>query len=202
MPHPDFNPPGEPPKISGRRSTITGLFFTALTPYLEPEEAEVDKALEVLGMKRHACVCAYCGDKKSEWDHFRAVVKDRKPTGYITEIANLVPSCGKCNQSRGNKDWKQWMLGNAKQSPKSRAIQDLDRRVQCLQAFEEWSKPIRIDYAELAGETAWKKHLHHLESILVLLQEAEHHAKDLRSAAKAFVRRPRADASYCETDSL
>ena len=194
MAHPDFNPPGEPPKISGRSSTITGLFFNALTPYLEPTEAEVDKALDVLGMARSKCVCAYCGDKKSEWDHFRAIVKGRKPTGYITEIANLVPSCGKCNQSRGNKDWKSWMLGTAKQSPKSHRVPDLETKVQRLEAFEVWSKPVKIDYAALAGDEAWAKHLRHLDQILGLLKEAEEHAKELRSSAKAFAKRPRADA--------
>jgi hypothetical protein len=30
MAHPDFNPPGAPPKLTSRRSTITGLFFTSL----------------------------------------------------------------------------------------------------------------------------------------------------------------------------
>ena len=195
MPHPDFNPPGEPPKISGRRSTITGLFFTALTPYLEPTEAQVDKALDVLGMGRgSACVCAYCGDKKSEWDHFRAVVKDRKPTGFITEIANLVPSCGKCNQSRGNTDWKKWMLSSAKQSPKTRGIKDIDARIARLEDFEKWSQPVQIDYAGLAGEAAWNKHLQHLEATLKLLEEAEEHAKELRTAARAFATRPRTDA--------
>jgi hypothetical protein len=194
MAHPDFNPPGEPPKISGRSSTITGLFFNALTPYIEPSEAEVDKALEVLGMVRHKCVCAYCGDKKSEWDHFRAIVKGRAPTGYVTEIANLVPSCGKCNQSRGNKEWKSWMTGSAKQSPKTRGVSGLDLKVQRLEAFEAWSKPIKIDYAELAGAAAWAKHLRHLEQILELLKEAEEHAKELRSSARAFAKRPRADA--------
>ena len=142
MPHPDFNPPGKPPKLTSRRSTLTGLFFTSLTPYVEPTEAEVDKALAVLGMKRGSCICAYCGDKKSEWDHFRAVVKGRKPTGYITEIANLVPSCGKCNQSRGNKDWKAWMLGSAAQSPTSRKIADIPERIQRLEAFSFWGKPV------------------------------------------------------------
>ena len=42
-------------------------------------------------------------------DHLRPLVKDKEPTGYISEIHNLVPSCGKCNQSKGNKEWKAWM---------------------------------------------------------------------------------------------
>ena len=61
--------------------------------------------------------CSYCRDAASEWDHFRPLVKDKQPTGYITEIHNLVPACGKCNQSKGNKDWKTWMLGDAELSP-------------------------------------------------------------------------------------
>ena len=159
---------------------------------LERAEAQVDKVLEVLGMGRGpACVCAYCGDKKSEWDHFRAVVKDRKPTGFITEIANLVPSCGKCNQSRGNKDWKKWMLGSAKLSPKSRGIKDINERISRLEEFEKWSQPVQIDYANLAGEAAWNKHLKHLEAILKLLEQAEEHAKELREAAKALANSPR-----------
>lgn len=196
MAHPDFNPPGEPPKLTSRRSTITGLFFTSLTPYIEPTEAEVDEALGILGMHRGACVCAYCGDKKSEWDHLRAVVKDRTPTGYITEIANLVPACGKCNQSRGNKGWKAWMQSDARLSPKTRCIADLEARMKRLEAYEAWGEPIRINYRELVGEEGWSRHLSHLDQVLELLVRAEAHASELRSRASAFVRtrRPRAQA--------
>ena len=191
MAHPDFNPPGDPPKITGRRSTLTGLFFTSLTPYIEPSEAEVDEVLKILGMTKGQCVCAYCGDKKSEWDHFRAVVKDRKPTGYITELANLVPACGKCNQSRGNKDWKQWMTGSAKQSPAMRQIKNLEERVRYLEAFEAWSQPVRIDYESLAGKEKWDAHLKYLSDVLLTLETAEHHAKVLRLQAKAFALKAR-----------
>ena len=194
MPHPDFNPPGKPPKLPGRRSTLTGLFFTTLTPYVEPTEAEVDEALAVLGMERGSCVCAYCGDKKSEWDHFRAVVKNRKPTGYITEIANLVPACGKCNQSRGNKDWKAWMLGTAAQSPTTRRIQDISERIRRLEAFALWSKPVCINYAELVEEDHWTLHTTNLERVLSLLEEAEAHAMKLRALAEVEARRQRSDA--------
>jgi len=191
MAHPDFNPPADSPKLTGRRSTITGLFFTSLTPYIEPTETEVDEALAILGMRRGACVCAYCGDKKSEWDHFRAVVKDRKPTGYITEIANLVPACGKCNQSRGNKDWRVWMTGRAQHSPTARRIHDVQDRMARLEAYEAWGKPIKIDYQSLAGNDEWRKHLAHLDEVLSLLEKAEQHASRLRAVAKSFASKPR-----------
>ncbi|MBW8827948.1 MAG: HNH endonuclease [Burkholderiales bacterium] len=158
---------------------------------MEPTEVEVDEALKILGMQRGACVCAYCGDKKSEWDHFRAVVKHRTPTGYITEIANLVPSCGKCNQSRGNKDWKSWMLGKARHSPSSRGLTDIQERIARLEAYEAWGKPVKIDYKALAGENGWQQHLAHLEEVLALLEKAETHASALRLKAKAFARVPK-----------
>lgn len=191
MAQPVFNPPGRPPKLTGRKTTITGLFFTSLTPYIEPTPAEVDEALKILGMTREACVCAYCGGPKSEWDHFRAVVKNRAPTGYITEIANLVPACGKCNQSRGNGDWESWMRGGAPQSPASRGIPDLEQRIERLKAFEQWSKPVKIDYADLAGAAEWAQHLSHLEAVLSLLAQAEKHAGALRSKAEAFAKSSR-----------
>lgn len=194
MPHPDFNPPGKPPKLTGRRSTLTGLFFTTLTPYIEPTEDQVNEALAVLGMRTGQCVCAYCGDKKSEWDHFRAVVRDRKPTGYITELANLVPACGKCNQSRGNKDWRIWMKSTAKHSPASRGIVDIDDRMRRLEAFEQWSKPARIDYQGLFGDAKWAQHTQHLEDVLRLLEKAEQHAAELRALARADVEQYREKA--------
>jgi hypothetical protein len=30
------------------------------------------------------------------------LVEEKEPIGYISEIRNLVPVCGKCNQSKGN----------------------------------------------------------------------------------------------------
>jgi 5-methylcytosine-specific restriction endonuclease McrA len=181
VPHPDFNPPGKPSKLTGRRSTLTGLFVTTLTPYLEPSDAEVDEALAVLGMSRGHCVCAYCGDRKTEWDHFRAVVEGRQPTGYITELHNLVPACGKCNQSRGNKPWREWMLSDAPHSPKSRGKPDIAARQAKLEAF--------LDYVAIAGQEEWRRHRENLEAVLGMLERAEELAATIRakatSAAKA-----------------
>lgn len=198
MRHPDFNPPGKAPKLTSRRSTLTGLFFTTLTPYIEPTEEEVDEALAVLGMKRGSCVCAYCGDKKSEWDHFRAVVRERKPTGYITEIANLVPACGKCNQSRGNKDWETWMRSSASKSPANRGVVDIEQRISYLKAFESWRTPVCIDYAKLTTVDHWDFHTKNLERVLSLLEEAERHALDIRSIAAIEARKQRDQATQSD----
>ena len=117
--------------------------------------------------------CAYCGGVASDWDHLRPLVKDKKPTGYISEIHNLVPSCGKCNQSKGNKEWKNWMLSNAKLSPAARGIKDIPERVNRLTAYEISKEPTKMDFAVIVGQDAWTQHQENLERVQSLMRESQ-----------------------------
>ena len=96
------------------------------------------EALNILGIDPADIRCAYCGDKSTEWDHLRPIITNQEPTGYITEIANLVPSCGKCNQSKGNKNWLTWMKSSAQWCPTTRKVADLEKRIERLKAYEAW----------------------------------------------------------------
>ncbi|MCY2924087.1 MAG: HNH endonuclease, partial [Planctomycetota bacterium] len=80
--------------------------MNSIIPVIPPSQEEVLAALGILGIDPEDLRCAYCGDRASEWDHLRPLVVNRRPTGFISEIANLVPSCGKCNQSKGNQNWR------------------------------------------------------------------------------------------------
>lgn len=182
--HPDFDLPSRG-SVSGRTSSITAAFFQAITPVIEPADADVDEVLELLGMRRGACCCAYCGDARTEWDHFRPTVVGRRPTGYITEIANLVPACGKCNQSKGNKDWRAWMFSQASRAPARRGIDDLDNKVARLEAFAAWRTPTRIDYEALLGDDVWQDYLEHLDRAVGSLNDAQTMAKHLRALVAA-----------------
>ena len=106
----------KPVRITGRSSSITNSFVNGVIPVVVPSEAEVREALEILGMLERV-TCSYCGDTSTEWDHLRPLVDKQRPTGYISEIHNLVPACGKCNQSKGNKHWLTWMRSTARLSP-------------------------------------------------------------------------------------
>lgn len=192
--HPDFDPPSRG-RIDGRTSSITAAFFQAITPIVSPSDSEVEEALAVLGMNTGSCCCAYCGDTRTEWDHFRPIVKDRKPTGYITEIANLVPACGKCNQSKGNKDWREWMLSTAARSPKIRGISDLENRVLRLEAYANWRKPIRIDYAAVVGPERWSRYLDLLNAAVLHLSEAQKVASELQSIVRAGLSNGKPDSN-------
>jgi len=90
-------------KITGRSSSITNAFFNGIIPTIEPSTEQIEKVFEVLNIDENNVTCSYCGDKATEWDHFRPLIIDKMPTGYITEIHNLVPCCNKCNGSKGNK---------------------------------------------------------------------------------------------------
>lgn len=179
--HPDFRLPS-PGSIKGRSSSITAAFFQAITPVVIPTRDEIDEALRVLGMSSGACRCAYCGDRHTEWDHFRPTVIGRKPTGYITEIANLVPACGKCNQSKGNRPWRAWMLGTSPRSPTSRGVADIEQRIERLTRFEGWRAPVCVDYETLLGAEQWQAYLRHLDQAVAHLNDAQALAMVLRRA--------------------
>ncbi|MEL5849029.1 MAG: hypothetical protein U7M05_06635 [Candidatus Igneacidithiobacillus chanchocoensis] len=98
---------------------------------------------------------------------------EKKPTGYISEIHNLVPSCGKCNQSKGNKEWKVWMLSTAKLSPAARGIEDIQERVKRLEAYENHKAPTKMDFLTIVGSDMWVQHEKNLERVQALLRESQ-----------------------------
>jgi hypothetical protein len=102
----------------------------------------------------------------------------------ITEMANLVPACGKCNQSKGNKNWKEWMLGKAARSPKQRGISDLEERVARLEAYERWREPRCIDYAALVGPERWSQYQNLLNTAVAHLTVAQKVALELQAIIK------------------
>ena len=159
-------------RITGRSSSITNSFVNGIVPIIQPTEAEVDEALAVLGMTDKV-VCAYCGDAATEWDHLRPLVEAQRPTGFIHEIHNLVPACGKCNQSKGNKTWRSWMLGGARLSPATRGVFDLDKRIVVLERYESWGEPTRIDFAQMVGEELWDQHWANHVALLDQMRDAE-----------------------------
>ena len=175
-----------PMSVTGRSSSITNAFINAIIPVIEPTEAEELEALQILGMSPGDIRCCYCGDKSTEWDHLRAIISNQEPTGYITEIANLVPACGKCNQSKGKSYWRTWMEGNAKLSPKSRGIADIEERIARLSAYEAWREPKKIDFAAVVGPEMWQRHRTNWRSVLDLLKASQELASEIRSlVAKA-----------------
>lgn len=169
-----------PGNIAGRSSSITNAFFNAIIPIHEPTEEEEREALMLLGMDPSDIRCAYCGDKSTEWDHLRPIITLQQPTGYITEIANLVPACGKCNQSKGKRQWQEWMLSTARLSPKTRGITDIPERIEKLTLYAMWKPATKIDFNLIVHKDIWEQHNLNWKRVLALLQESQKLAKEIR----------------------
>lgn len=174
----------QPVRITGRASSITNSFINAIIPVIPPTAAEVREALEILGML-DAIACAYCGDPYTEWDHLRPLVVGKKPTGYVSEIHNLVPACGKCNQSKGNRYWREWMFGPARLSPLTRGKAGLESRAERLATYESWIPPTQLDFESLVGAEVWAKHWDNYEQIIGLMREAQQTATAIRETIRA-----------------
>lgn len=163
----------KPVKITGRSSSITNSFVNGIIPIIEPSETEIQEALSILGMDENSICCAYCGSPYTEWDHLRPLVMGKTATGYISEIHNLVPSCGKCNQSKGNQNWKDWMFSNATLSPKTKNVPDINIRSERLSKYENWGTPIRVDFESLVGKYKWQQHWKNCEDIHNLMRQSQ-----------------------------
>jgi hypothetical protein len=169
--------------LVSRKSSITNAFVNTLIPQIIPTLEEIEQALTILGMDAPDVRCAYCGDKMTEWDHLRPLVVKQRPTGYISEIANLVPACGKCNQSKGNCAWREWMLSpTARHSPTARGKKDVAERIARLEAYERWRPPTKIDNFEaILGAEEWAAYWRAWEKINTDLRECQKVADDLRA---------------------
>lgn len=163
----------KPVKITGRTSSITNAFVNGIIPVIVPTEDEVKEALEILGMDLETCRCAYCGDPVTEWDHLRPLVKNKRPTGFISEIHNLVPACGKCNQSKRAEHWESWIAGSAKLSPNTRGIQDLAVRIERLRRYESWKVPTKLDFEAIVGADVWNRHWNNCDKLHDEMREAQ-----------------------------
>lgn len=164
-----------------RKSSITNAFVNSVIPVFPPTEEEIRSALSILGIDAADLRCAYCGEKASEWDHMRPLVVKRRPTGFVSEIANLVPSCGKCNQSKGNKDWRSWISSKARLSPASRGVPDLQQRIERLEQFGRWRQPRVMDFESILGKELWTEYWESCEQMIAALKKSQELADRLKA---------------------
>lgn len=173
-----------PVSILARASSITNSFINAIIPVVVPSQVDIEEALRILAMDPTDVRCAYCGDRSTEWDHLRPLVVDQRPTGYISEIANLVPACGKCNQSKGNKPWRQWMTSPAPQSPKTRGIVDIELRINRLTEYEQWRDIQPLDFEAIIGAEVWQQHWANWQRIIDEIRTSQQLATQIRATIR------------------
>lgn len=168
------------PTIKGRGSSIAAAFVHAIIPRDADEQAAAHNA-ERFGFKSGECV--YCGSPATDADHFFALVKAGKPSGYYHSTSNLVPACGPCNQSKGGRDWHSWLTGNAKRSPRRRGdVTDIAERVARLERLAAETTPAQTEQEMIAevGRELWERYWARLERLKELMADADKDAALIR----------------------
>jgi hypothetical protein len=178
-------------KITGRSSTLRGSFVKAIIPILgmnHPEFNDNDYkfGLTILSHTEGGVKCAYCGDKEAtDLDHFRAVVKNKFVSRFITDIYNLVPACGTCNQSKSGSDWKDWIIGIAPKNPKNRGVENLEQIIVNLHSFEKWSdSKVRVLADDFLNSKELKDYMDSCENLIKSFEEFQKQADKLKTIAE------------------
>ncbi|MGH9534583.1 MAG: HNH endonuclease [Terriglobales bacterium] len=172
-------------RIKSRASSMRNVFVAAIVPAAAPAAEEIRQVLGIFGLEPERLWCSYCGGAPTEWDHLRPLVLRGRPTGFPSSIRNLVPACGKCNQSKGNKEWRVWIRSGARWSPATLGRPGLERREQRLEAFEAWARCMPIDIAALVPPGTWGRYYRLLDEILAKMGEADAVAAEIARATRA-----------------
>jgi hypothetical protein len=171
-------------KIDRLKLSLNRAFINTIVPEIKPSAAEEAEWRTHLGISPSAVdniECVYCGQRATQLDHFRSLTEKRDgsetglPTGWVTDIFNLVPCCSTCNSSKAGAKWRNWMTGKAPKSPKQRiSSSNLAVRVGVLDRFETWSTPLatHLKVLTLIGQQEWQDYEAEMAEVNALLRAA------------------------------
>ena len=92
-------------------------------------QKEMAEVLDFFGTPEPQCV--FCGSSEvKRWDHLVPVNR-----GGETVLGNMVPACARCDDSKGDKPFEEWMISDAKQSPRSRGVGDIEDRIDLIRVY-------------------------------------------------------------------
>lgn len=177
------------PNINGRKSTIAKALSDGIAPRYRPNNKEYNEYLMFFHKDiEDNFLCAYCGIKSDYLEHFRPLVENKKPTGYGSDIYNLVPSCKTCNEKKKNDYWKTWM--NNLEIIGTVHSENHNKRFDNLKKFESWgeNKVIHINYENLIGSEIWSKYLKSFEELLTTMDELNTIQTIIRNKVKEKVK--------------
>ena len=157
-------------KINHRTSTIRGAFVKALIPSVPFSEEQLGAWAKQLNVDlNNDLICVYCGRHATVLDHFFPAVRKKLPTGFVTDLYNLVPSCSKCNESKSGSYWRDWMERSPAPGQLLRlSPQEIEDRISTLGKFEEWirDKITIIPFDKLANDELYISFFKDCEDLL------------------------------------
>ena len=157
--------------LKGRSSTISNAFAISITPYIYPTSEEITKFYNSLAIDEGQC--AYCLGDANAMDHIKPLVTNGLPTGYITDIHNLVPCCSACNSSKGKKDFSEWYLSQSnidRLQKKGLSDSKIRERFNVITNYISCIG-IPLNYQELLGDDLWNEYLSRRINLIAALRE-------------------------------
>lgn len=157
--------------LKGRSSTISNAFAISITPYLYPTTKEINWFYASLSIQEGQC--AYCLGDANAMDHIKPLVTNGLPTGYITDIHNLVPCCSACNSSKGKKDFSEWYLSQNnidRLHKKGLDDEEIQNRYKVIINYiNHIGEP--LNYQEIVGDDLWNEYLSRRKDLIAALRE-------------------------------
>jgi hypothetical protein len=137
--------------------------------------------------------CAFCGTKQApRRDHLVPVIQ----CGDFI-LRNVVPACQKCDDSKGQKEYHEWMRNsNSRRSLKTRGFTDeqVGERIKLIEKWQSGYRP--MTEAELFGEDYAK-----YQEILQKMEQLCEEAKRMTSRVSSRNREPGVDEAFVSQSS-
>ena len=175
-------PPISTRNLTALISVVNNAFANAVLPRIAPNQEEWSEWLAMFGVPNEkGLTCAYCAGSAELLDHLNPTMIDKKASGFFAELANLVPSCRPCNESRGNKRWEPWLrIKHA-----DHGVEIIEGRIAVMRRFEQWRKPECLDPRKSGDADRWLEYDSIRAEIHDLLRKAQTVAEELRTAVTA-----------------
>ena len=105
-----------------------------------------------------------------------------KITGRSSSIANaFINSIIPIVHPTESKEWRLWMVSDAKLSPKSKGVTDLNERISRLEVYESWGIPTQVDFEAIVGNEIWDQHWKNWELVQSTMQESQKLAEQINA---------------------
>ncbi len=98
-----------------------------------------------------------------------------------------MPACGKCNQSKSGRHWRQWLTGPALRTPRTRGVEDLDERIRRIEVFERTFHRRQIDLDKLVPKELWDTHWRNHDHLPAVMRESQETADKIRELATSAI---------------
>ncbi len=173
--------------LRSRASTISNAFAISITPCKYPTENEIKEFYKRLEIREGQC--AYCLGEANAMDHIKPLVNNGLPTGYITEIKNLVPCCAICNSSKGKKEFAKWYKSESNLNrlrQKGLSDSDIQKRYEIISNYIS-NIDLPIDYRKIVGDDLWNEYIKRLKNMIELLRKNQEFCDDLNKIIEMYI---------------